>query len=101
MLRTLEIIDYFKPKFWFIENPDGGKLKEQPFMRDLPYHRVSYCMYGPTHANRYINMHLNTQLVTYCDYSRSYVAHRNFYSVCTNYKSKAAPAAKADDRIKL
>ena len=46
VLRTLEIIDYFKPKFWFIENPDGGKLKEQPFMRDLPYHRVSYCMYG-------------------------------------------------------
>ena len=46
VLRTLEIIDYFKPKFWFIENPDGGKLKEQEFMRDLPYHRVSYCMYG-------------------------------------------------------
>ena len=46
VLRTLEIIDYFKPKFWYIENPDGGKLKEQEFMRDLPYHRVSYCMYG-------------------------------------------------------
>ena len=46
VLRTLEIIDYFQPKFWYIENPDGGKLKDQPFMRDLPYHRVSYCMYG-------------------------------------------------------
>jgi site-specific DNA-cytosine methylase len=46
VLKTLEIIDYFKPKFWYIENPDGGKLKEQEFMRDLPYHRVSYCMYG-------------------------------------------------------
>ena len=46
VLRTLEIIDYFKPKFWFIENPDGGKLKDQEFMRDLPYHRVSYCHYG-------------------------------------------------------
>ena len=46
VLRTLEIIEHFKPKFWFIENPDGGKLKEQEFMRDLPYHRVSYCMYG-------------------------------------------------------
>ena len=31
---ALEIIDYFKPKFWFIENPDGGKLKEQEFMKD-------------------------------------------------------------------
>ena len=46
VLRTLEIIDYFKPKRWFIENPDGGKLKDQEFMRDLPYYRVSYCMYG-------------------------------------------------------
>ena len=46
VLRTLEIIDYFKPKFWFIENPDSGRLKVQEFMRDLPYHRVSYCMYG-------------------------------------------------------
>lgn len=46
VLRTLEIIDYFQPKFWYIENPDNGTLKHQPFMRDLPYHRVSYCMYG-------------------------------------------------------
>ena len=46
VLRTLEIIEYLKPRFWFIENLDGGKLKEQEFMRDLPYHRVSYCMYG-------------------------------------------------------
>lgn len=44
--RTLDIIDYFQPKFWYIENPDGGKLKDQTFMQDLPYHRVSYCMYG-------------------------------------------------------
>ena len=44
--KTLEIFDYFKPKFWFIENPDSGKLKNQPFMEDLPYTRVSYCMYG-------------------------------------------------------
>lgn len=44
--KTLEIFDYFKPKFWFIENPDSGKLKNQSFMEDLPYTRVSYCMYG-------------------------------------------------------
>lgn len=44
--RTLDIIDYFQPKFWYIENPDTGTLRHQEFMRDLPYHRVSYCMYG-------------------------------------------------------
>ena len=46
VLRTLEIIQYFKPTYWWIENPDGGKLKEQPFMQGLPFHRVSYCHYG-------------------------------------------------------
>ena len=41
VLRTLEIIDYFKPKFWFIENPDGGKLKDQEFS-SRSTHRVLY-----------------------------------------------------------
>lgn len=44
--RTLEIIDYFKPKAWFIENPQTGLLKTRPFMTDLPYYDVSYCKYG-------------------------------------------------------
>ena len=44
--RTLNIIKYLKPKVWFIENPDSGTLKDQPFMKNLPYYRVSYCKYG-------------------------------------------------------
>ena len=44
--KTLEIIEYFKPKVWFIENPDTGLLKSRPFMNDLPYYVVSYCKYG-------------------------------------------------------
>ena len=44
--KTIEIIDFFKPKYWFIENPQTGILKEQPFMLTLPYHDVDYCMYG-------------------------------------------------------
>jgi len=44
--RTLAILRYFKPKHWIIENPDSGSLKDQDFMKKLPYVRVSYCMYG-------------------------------------------------------
>jgi site-specific DNA-cytosine methylase len=46
VIRTLEIIGYFDPKVWFIENPQSGLLKEQPFMEFLPYYDVSYCKYG-------------------------------------------------------
>jgi len=46
VLRTLEIINYYKPKAWAIENPEGGALKEQYFMKDLPFFVVSYCKYG-------------------------------------------------------
>ena len=44
--KTLEIIDYFKPKYWFIENPQTGMLKKQDFIKDIPYYDVDYCMYG-------------------------------------------------------
>jgi len=44
--KTLEIIDYFKPKYWFIENPQTGMLKTRDFIKELPYYDVDYCMYA-------------------------------------------------------
>ena len=29
VLKMLEIIDYFKPRYWIIENPQTGLLKKQ------------------------------------------------------------------------
>jgi site-specific DNA-cytosine methylase len=44
--RTIKIIKYFKPKVWFIENPQTGMLKDRSFMRGVPFYDVTYCMYG-------------------------------------------------------
>ena len=52
VLRTLEIIDYFKPEYWFLENPQTGLLKEQEFMKGLPFYDVDYCKYGMPYRKR-------------------------------------------------
>ena len=44
--RTLNIIKYFRPKVWIIENPKTGYLKSRPFMEGIPYYDVTYCKYG-------------------------------------------------------
>ena len=44
--KALEIINYFNPEYWFMENPDTGQLKDRPYMKDIPYYIVDYCMYS-------------------------------------------------------
>jgi len=45
--KTLEIIEYFRPRYWWIENPQTGLLKTRPFMQALPlFFDVDYCQYG-------------------------------------------------------
>jgi len=50
IIKTLLIINKLKPTYWFIENPQTGKLKEQSILNNLfyqrPYKDVSYCKYG-------------------------------------------------------
>lgn len=43
--KSLEIINYFNPTLWFIENP-RGRLKDRPIMKDIPYVTVDYCRYS-------------------------------------------------------
>ena len=44
--KALEIIAYLKPQWWALENPQTGHLKSRPYMADLPFQDVCYCMYG-------------------------------------------------------
>lgn len=43
--KTIEIIDYYKPTFWFMENP-RGVLRKLPIVANLPRQSVTYCQYG-------------------------------------------------------
>jgi len=43
---TQEIINYFQPRMWFIENPATGLLPQQEYMRDVPFFDVDYCKYS-------------------------------------------------------
>jgi len=43
--KTIEIINYFNPKYYFIENP-RGMLRKLPIMEKFKRHTVTYCQYG-------------------------------------------------------
>ena len=50
--RVLEIISYFNPTYYMIENPQTGLLKNQTFMLDIPYNDLDYCKYGTLYRKR-------------------------------------------------
>lgn len=50
--RVLEIISYYNPIYYFIENPQTGLLKKQIFMLDIPYNDLDYCKYGMLYRKR-------------------------------------------------
>jgi hypothetical protein len=43
--KTIEIIKYFNPKYFFIENP-RGMLRKMPIMDEFDRETVTYCQYG-------------------------------------------------------
>jgi len=50
--KTIEIIEYFNPNKWFIENPQTGLLKDQEVLMGVPYIDVDYCKYGYEYRKR-------------------------------------------------
>lgn len=41
--KVREIIGYFHPRYYIIENPQTGRMKD--YITDIPFYDVDYCMY--------------------------------------------------------
>ena len=46
VIKTLEIIKYFNPELWFVENPSSSNLKNRDIMKDILFYDVDYCRYS-------------------------------------------------------
>lgn len=46
VIRTLEIIEYFNPSKFVIENPQTGILKDRPYMLGIPFVDIDYCQFS-------------------------------------------------------
>jgi hypothetical protein len=44
--KVLEIIEYFDPKRWYIENPYYSAMKDLECMKSIPSFRFDYCRFG-------------------------------------------------------
>ena len=69
--RTLEIVRYFRPRLWFLENPRGGKLRTLGCLQDIPFVDVDYCQFStwgyrkPTRV--WGGEHINALQNRFCD----------------------------------
>lgn len=91
--KTLDIIDYFDPDIWFLENPQSGSLKKQSLMADIPFCDVDYCQYGRYFRKRtrlWNNIGFTGKLCKYnCKYSKG---TRHIYTIgMTRGKNSADP----------
>ena len=50
--RCLGIIAHWRPRYWFIENPQTGLLKTRKVVEGLPWVDVDYCAFGAPYRKR-------------------------------------------------
>ena len=60
--QCLDIIRYWRPRYWIIENPQTGLLKTREVVQGLDFKDVDYCMYGTPYRKR-------TRLWTNCTWT--------------------------------
>ena len=64
-LKVLEIIEYFKPKVYFIENPYYSAMKDIPEMKLVKSFRFDYCAFGYSYKKPtriWTNLDLNSKI---------------------------------------
>ena len=44
--KTLEIVEYFKPQLWWLENPRSGILPQRNCVSGIPFIDVDYCQFA-------------------------------------------------------
>jgi site-specific DNA-cytosine methylase len=50
--KVLEIINYFNPTYWIMENPQSGALKRREVVQNLDWCDADYCKYGYPYRKR-------------------------------------------------
>lgn len=84
--RVLEIIDYFKPQYWIMENPWSGALKSRAVVNGLPYIDADYCQYGYPYRKRtrfWTNRLIQLKL---CNHDCAYSSGRRHTIILSHHK---------------
>ena len=50
--QCLDIIAFWRPRYWVIENPQTGLLKTRDVVQGLSFNDVDYCMHGAPYRKR-------------------------------------------------
>lgn len=97
--KTLQIINYFQPTIWFIENPGtGAMLEKRSFMKKYEHliNRCTYCHYGadykkPTNIWTNVKSGLHLRYCSKndpCSYKKKHTTHKQTAqnSIWSQYK---------------
>ena len=95
--RCLDIIAYWRPRYWVIENPQTGLLKTRDVVQGLDYKDVDYCMYQDPPLCR-----KRTRLCTNCAFiPRPLCIHASHQMTAQKGPSKRAGQLIRDDNCSL
>ena len=50
--RCLDIIQYWRPRYWVMENPQTGLLRKRSVVEGIPFKDVTYCSYGKPYKKK-------------------------------------------------